>query len=138
MRLKIFQLLNWPYIFQSWLLMLITFVSMWSCVMCNKVITLYWSENQWKVIKSLPEHKTGTQGSRSIIDVMMSSINKSPNSDLNVTTFIFHRWDFNTIMDFFQRFRLDDVENQGNYLVLGQVSPEDEGVSAMLMSQSVD
>jgi len=26
-----------------------------------------------------------------------------------------------------QRFRLDDVENQGNYLVLGQVSPEDQG-----------
>lgn len=32
-----------------------------------------------------------------------------------------------------QRFRLDELENQGNYLVLGQVSPEDEGVSAVLI-----
>ena len=50
----------------------------------------------------------------------------------------FYRRDFNNISVFFQRFRLDDVENQGNYLVLGQVSPEDQGVSAILMSQRVD
>ena len=39
-----------------------------------------------------------------------------------------------TITNFsLQRFRLDELENQGNYLVLGQVSPEDEGVSAVLI-----
>ena len=32
-----------------------------------------------------------------------------------------------------QRFRLDELENKGNYLVLGQVSPEDEGVSPVLI-----
>ena len=61
------------------------------------------------------------------VDVMIESINKSQNWDLNVM--IFPTLDFSNQRLPFQRFRLDEVENQGNYLVLGQVSSEDEGVS---------